>query len=122
MKQTNGALTFLLKAYRSLFKSAYLKGLASAVILTAGLGAGATQALAVPFADNATEGATTDVVVSGSVTINSKEEFAHDVTVGANSSLTSAENSAGHLRVSGDFVVNGALLLCRELPLINTVL
>lgn len=110
MKQTNGALTFLLKAYRSLFKSAYLKGLASAVILTAGLGAGATQALAVPFSDNATEGATTDVVVSGSVTINSKEEFAHDVTVGANSSLTSAENSAGHLRVSGDFVVNGGTL------------
>lgn len=110
MKQTNGALTFLLKAYRSLFKSAYLKGLASAVILTAGLGAGATQALAVPFADNATEGATTNVVVSGTVTINSKEEFAHDVTVGPMSSLTSAENSAGHLRVSGDFVVNGGTL------------
>lgn len=110
MKQTNGALTFLLKAYRSLFKSAYLKGLASAVILTAGLGAGATQALALPFADNATEGATTNVVVSDSVIINSKEEFANDVTVGANTSLSSAKNSAGHLRVSGDFVVNGGTL------------
>ena len=110
MKQTNGALTFLLKAYRSLFKSAYLKGLASAVILTAGLGAGATQALALPFADNATEGATTNVVVSDSVIINSKEEFANDVTVGANTSLSSAKNRAGHLRVSGDFVVNGGTL------------
>ena len=110
MKQTNGALTLLLKAYRSLFKSAYVKGLASSVILTAGLGLGASQALAISFSDNATTGVTTDVVVSGSVTINAKEEFANDVNVGANSSLTSATESTGHLRVSGDFVVNGGTL------------
>ena len=110
MKQTNGALTLLLKAYRSLFKSAYVKGLASSVILTAGLGLGASQALAISFSDNATTGVTTDVVVSGSVTINAKEEFANDVNVGANSSLTSATESTGHLRVSGDFVVDGGTL------------
>lgn len=44
MKQTNGALTLLLKAYRSVFKAAYIKGLASAVVLTAGLSAGASNA------------------------------------------------------------------------------
>ena len=44
MKQTHSALTMLLKAYRAIFKSAYVKGMASAVVLTAGLAAGAANA------------------------------------------------------------------------------
>ncbi len=44
MKQTKNALSMLLNAYRSVYKSAYFKGLASAVVLTAGLAAGAAQA------------------------------------------------------------------------------
>lgn len=44
MKQTSGALSFLLSAYRSVFSSAYAKGIAAAVVLTAGLSAGAAQA------------------------------------------------------------------------------
>ena len=44
MKQTKSALTMLLNAYRAVYKSAYFKGLASAVVLTAGLAAGAAQA------------------------------------------------------------------------------
>ena len=42
MKQTKNALSMLLNAYRSVYKSAYFKGLASAVVLTAGLTVGAT--------------------------------------------------------------------------------
>ena len=38
------ALNFLLAQYRAIFKRAYIKGLAAAVILTAGLAAGAAQA------------------------------------------------------------------------------
>ena len=46
MKQTSSALTFLLAQYRAIFKRAYIKGIASAVILTAGLAAGQAQAAA----------------------------------------------------------------------------
>ena len=44
VKQTSSALTFLLAQYRAIFKRAYVKGIASAVLLTAGLAAGAAQA------------------------------------------------------------------------------
>ena len=44
MKISNNALNFLLAQYRAIFKRAYVKGLASAVLLTAGLAAGAAQA------------------------------------------------------------------------------
>ena len=44
MKQTNNAIKFLMAQYRAIFKSAYFKGLTSAVLLTAGLAAGAAQA------------------------------------------------------------------------------
>ncbi len=47
MKQTKNALSMLLSAYRSIFKSAYVKGMATAVVLTAGLSAGAAQATSI---------------------------------------------------------------------------
>ena len=46
MKQTNNAIKFLMAQYRAIFKNAYLKGLATAAVLTAGLAAGAAQAAA----------------------------------------------------------------------------
>ena len=45
MKISNNALNFLLAQYRAIFKRAYVKGLASAVLLTAGLAAGQAQAV-----------------------------------------------------------------------------
>ena len=45
MKLSNNALNFLLAQYRAIFKRAYVKGLASAVLLTAGLAAGQAQAI-----------------------------------------------------------------------------
>ena len=44
MKQTQNALKFLLAQYRAIYKHAYVKGLATAVLLTAGLTAGQAQA------------------------------------------------------------------------------
>lgn len=45
MKQTNNAIKFLMAQYRAIFKNAYFKGIASAVLLTAGLAvAGGAQA------------------------------------------------------------------------------
>ena len=46
MKVSNNALNFLLAQYRAIFKRAYVKGLASAVLLTAGIAAGQAQAAA----------------------------------------------------------------------------
>ena len=49
MKQTNNAIKFLMAQYRAIFKNAYFKGIASAVLLTAGLAvAGGAQA-ATPY-------------------------------------------------------------------------
>ncbi len=44
MKQTSSALTFLMAQYRAIFKRAYIKGIATAILLTAGLAAGQAQA------------------------------------------------------------------------------
>ena len=46
MKQTNNAIKFLMAQYRAIYQSAYLKGLASAIIVTASLAAGQAQAAA----------------------------------------------------------------------------
>ena len=56
MKQTSSALTFLLAQYRAIFKRAYIKGIASAVILTAGLAAGQAQAVSDYYVYNTSEG------------------------------------------------------------------
>ena len=60
MKVSNNALNFILAQYRAIFKRAYVKGLASAVLLTAGLAAGQAQAAAL---DNI------DQVVSGTIVV-----------------------------------------------------
>ena len=44
MKQTNNAIKFLMAQYRAIFKNAYFKGMATALVLTAGLSAGQAQA------------------------------------------------------------------------------
>ena len=44
MKQTSAALTFLMAQYRAIFKRAYIKGIAAAVMLTAGLAVSQAQA------------------------------------------------------------------------------
>ncbi len=44
MKQTNNAIKFLMAQYRAIFKNAYLKGMATALVLTAGFAAGQAQA------------------------------------------------------------------------------
>ena len=64
MKQTNNAIKFLMAQYRAIFKNAYFKGMASAVLLTAGLAAGQAQAADIDSAA-AWEGLSGDVTVDG---------------------------------------------------------
>ena len=75
MKQTSAALTFLLAQYRAIFKRAYIKGIATAVLLTAGLAAG--QAQATPYS-SLTD--INDAAGAGDViTINSGDKAAIEV-------------------------------------------
>ena len=69
MKVSNNALNFLLAQYRAIFKRAYVKGLASAVLLTAGLAAGQAQAAEITDANaNETLSGTATVTVDGGTT------------------------------------------------------
>ena len=52
MKLSNNALNFLLAQYRAIFKRAYAKGIAPAIILTAALAAGSAQAANITTSDN----------------------------------------------------------------------
>ncbi len=68
MKQTNNAIKFLMAQYRAIFKNAYFKGMASAVLLTAGL-AVAGQAQAKDYSQSDFGTITSDNWVSGSDSI-----------------------------------------------------
>ena len=61
MKLSNNAIKFLMAQYRAIYKNAYFKGIATAVVLTAGLAAGAANAN--PVTDIVTDN---DTVGSGS--------------------------------------------------------
>ena len=69
MKISNNALNFLLAQYRAIFKRAYVKGIASAVLLTAGLAAGQAQAAtSLTTLDQLPTTAEDEVVITGSDT------------------------------------------------------
>ena len=66
MKLSNNALNFLLAQYRAIFKRAYVKGLASAVILTAGLATGQAQAASLTDLD-VLEESDSSVTINGDI-------------------------------------------------------
>ena len=95
MKQTNNAIKFLMAQYRAIFKNAYFKGMASAMLLTAGLAiAGGAQAAQLTDATklaNAEEaititGSSSDAGNSGKwesikLNISASQEWNTDVTI-----------------------------------------
>ena len=92
MKQTHNALTMLLRAYRSVFKSAYLKGMAGAVFLTSVLAGGAANA------DNLTQ--TTWPTDKGStVYVDGTTETGHYEGMTVSGSVTN-ENANGTVIIS----------------------
>ena len=108
VKISNNALNFLLAQYRAIFKRAYIKGIASAVILTAGLAAGQAQAAA--SADNpayTVSGAdsSTWTVVSGAITANG-DRLAGDYDTGNAEDTVNANNGDGI--VSGESLILGS--------------
>ena len=98
MKQTSSAITFLMAQYRAIFKHAYVKGLAAAVILTAGLAAGASQAADTEGLNWGTANDTTnDITISGTATVGDKSSdyYAHDITITGTGNFTIGSGTAG---------------------------
>ena len=88
MKQTNNAIKFLMAQYRAIYQSAYLKGLASAIIVTASLAAGQAQAATTNF-DKATSG--------GTITISQDRDV---LELTATSTSTSKDNLPFTVKIS----------------------
>ena len=113
MKQTSAALTFLLAQYRAIFKRAYIKGIASAVLLTAGLAAGQAQA-----ANDLSSGWNSgDALVTSTADDTFKvsaERTVGGITINAGHKLTTSGSilSTKDMTASGDLTIeSGAILL-----------
>ena len=93
MRNSNNAMTFLLAQYRAIFKRAYFKGLATAVLMTAGLAAGAAQAAEISLGASLDEAK--DVTVTGQDTFSgSTAQYAGTLTIsGSGAKLTSDSTS-----------------------------
>ena len=105
MTLSNNAIKFLQAQYRAIFKRAYIKGLATAVLLTAGLAAGQAQAVELSTGANAesdiiTQGSGDTFEVSSETTVNS-------ITIQTGHSLT----TSGGINVTGDVTANGDLTI-----------
>ena len=105
MKQTNNAIKFLMAQYRAIFKNAYFKGLTSAVLLTAGLAAGAAQA-ATDITDKAGwEGLSGDITFNGTGT--TPPEYGNLKIAASNAAIEANNTNTVNITItSGDTSTN----------------
>ena len=108
MKQTNNALKFLLAQYRAIFKNAYVKGLATAVVVTAGLAVAAQPANAVDITGGADSwdavvAETNDAAVSAPDTTLVNNKYYNNITVQSGGSIV--QSSAATIGVKGNFTI-----------------
>ena len=112
MKQTNNAIKFLMAQYRAIFKSAYFKGLTSAVLLTAGLAAGAAQAdeVSIEWGDSIDTPASAATISGADNTVTlSGDKFISDLTVTGTVDF-SGNSSSGRVFVTNSMTLDGATL------------
>ena len=115
MRNSNNAMTFLLAQYRAIFKRAYFKGLATAVLMTAGLAAGAAQANDQTGQFSGSEWASpvdrVDLKANDSVALT-KDVFVKDLTATGESVTINTESngSGGRLFVTNSFTLNNGTL------------
>ena len=102
VKVSNNALNFLLAQYRAIFKRAYVKGLASAVLLTAGLAAGAASSPAMAAEIGPILGQE-DFVSGGALNSGT---ITQDSTLNM-SQITDNQVSGGYLTFIGDTTIKG---------------
>ena len=119
MKQTSNAIKFLMAQYRAIFKSAYLKGLATTAIVTAGLAAGAAQAateidigsgnFALPF--TGTIGNNEIVYVGDKENHQYVSDLVVDGTIESVNVSDESTQASGNLYVGGTLTINQGGLL-----------
>ena len=107
MKQTSSALTFLMAQYRAIFKRAYVKGIAAAVLLTAGLATGASQVQAADLTTNWKDGSAITTQGSGDTFKRTEQSTASSLTVGVGHSL----ETSGGIFVNSDADIRGDLTI-----------
>ena len=114
MTLSNNAIKFLQAQYRAIFKRAYVKGLATAVLLTAGLAAGQAQAanLATDWqsgADLVTTASGDEFKVQSGTTVGS-------ITINAGHSLTTSGSiiSNGDMTSQGNLTIESGSILLAE--------
>ena len=117
MKISNNALNFLLAQYRAIFKRAYIKGIASAVILTAGLAAGQAQAADEWYQFDSTNSKWTEMqnnVGAGSATTaagaldyyNGKDSIFFPDQDSVTGTVSGGDLSVGYVQAAGQGVTN----------------
>ena len=117
MKISNNALNFLLAQYRAIFKRAYVKGIASAVLLTAGLAVGQAQAAAYTGGATSWEGASGTVTITDSQAdgVAAANRFFDNLEIsGENGSLTITKANGKHqnaVNVKGALTVKSGATL-----------
>ena len=114
MKQTNNAIKFLMAQYRAIYQSAYLKGLASAIIVTASLAAGQAQAATTNF-NAATSGGTISISQDSDVleltatsTSTSKDDIPFTVKISTGKSAVNKVEGVAASAKKATFEINGA--------------
>ena len=103
MKQTNNAIKFLMAQYRAIFKSAYFKGMATALVLTAGLAAGQAQAVDGPY--YSTDGNTWTTTAPGANRVAGTIAGVHQPTATEGTTASGADFKLGQ---EGPFEWNGS--------------
>ena len=93
MKQTSNAIKFLLAQYRSIFKNAYFKGLATAAVVTAGLATGQAQAADTVYVSNA------DISAAYGNTFTTYQQGTASGAAGAKGDETNTSISGGSLTI-----------------------
>lgn len=115
MKLSRGAITLLLAAFRRVYENAYIKGLASAVVLTGGLAAGAAQATNIDKWVSSASAVTADTVVqideSGAYTTSgSAGNFTGSIDLSGEDVSYVLSGSGNYFVTDGVTVSNGATL------------
>ena len=113
MKISNNALNFLLAQYRAIFKRAYIKGIASAVILTAGLAAGQAQAAADYYTYDS--GSSSWVPIDGPVDdINSQYYLVAGALAGDKLSVTDTATESGSAAIKASNTASGGDIIVAD--------
>lgn len=112
MKQTNNAIKFLMAQYRAIYQSAYLKGLASAIIVTASLAAGQAQAAPVTDFNSATSGGTITISQDSDAlnitTGTSKDDIPFTVKISTSKQAVNKVEGVAASAKKATFEINGA--------------